>query len=195
MRIFVANASVHTHLFSYRLANMQLRNVSIRPMAQEVLPDDMSDADLQFLLKQKEPYGFIPVSEVKTGGKRPRTSVCFSTDRAITTLAIETLYRAQHTRLIEEGAENRRRMALAATQSATNLLDQQRHLNQIPPDAAVDGFEVKVQELETKPGSGYEQNRPDSEIVHEVYAAGRAADALEQTGLKDVQPKRGRRRK
>jgi hypothetical protein len=143
-----------------------MRQRPIEGMSQSMLPDDLTQEDINYIIWQKEMYGFISSDELKSRKlEKPRTCLLYSIDTPVTSFAIQTLYQMNHDLLVMEGAKNRRLMAIAANKAADTLMETQKAAELVPPDADMTNFRVEVQDLEP-------HGRPEQELVNEAYRIG-----------------------
>jgi len=180
MRMYVAYAGIQRHEFQYRLKNGQMRQRSIELMSQTVLPDDLTQEDVNYIIDQKEMYGFISMDELKSKKlEKPRTCLIYSIDRPVSALAIQTLYQMNQSLLVDEGVRNRQLMAIAANKAADTLMEAQKAAELVPPDADMTNFRVEVQDLEP-------HGRPEQELVNEAYIVGEGEPQDVRAGQRGV---------
>lgn len=165
MRMYVGNASIQTHIFTYTLkGDNKQRTIYIPPMTQRELPDkDMSQDQITAIVDQHQRYGFAGIDEIKSMRlKKVFTRLCYSIDRAISSLMIQTLFDLNQGIKTDEGKILRKNMAIAADNSVIETLENQKKTGQIHPETAVDGFEMVIQEdaLSDLP-------RPEKDMVSE----------------------------
>ena len=127
MRMYVANVSDQIFAFCYRLPEVdKLRGpINIPPQAQITLPDkEMTQQQVDAVVKQHAPYGMIPASEV--GGrlaKRIRHNICYSVDSPVPGVRMELLFRDNHDQLVREGQETRKRTAVVSSVALDNEVE------------------------------------------------------------------------
>ena len=180
-KMYVANASIQRHEFIYRIPEQQKqRRLTIEPMSQVKLADDLNPEQIQSIIEQHEHYGFASTAEIKSGTvKKNFTRLCYSVDQPVSSILIEALSRSNIAVLDATGRALRQQAAIASNEAVVRQLDNQRHEGL---EADVGKFEMTVQEEE--PRGGYD--RPTSDIVAEGFRVNNA-----ETPSRAV--KRGRR--
>lgn len=171
MKVFVANASLQTHLFQYRIPEVpQLRQREIPSMGQAVLPDDFNKPQLDYLVEKMGPYGFVSVEDVKSR-KTPKafTRLVYSIDRPVSEIIISSLFTGNQVAQKEVSDEVRKTIAYESDKKIANDVDQARN-----QDAMADLHSVKFQIEEQEPSKGFE--RPDNETMNVVYQVAKDAE-------------------
>lgn len=163
MKMYVANASIQRHEFIYRIPEQRKeRRLTIEPMSQVRLADDLNQGQIDDIVEQHEKYGFVPVEEVKSVKKR-FTRLCYSIDKPISSFHIELLSRTNISTLDDFGKEMRKQTAIASNEAVSKVLADQREQQGLEAD--VNNFEMTIQEEE--PSGGYD--RPTSEVIAEGF--------------------------
>ena len=162
--MFVANASIQIHEFIYRIPEQKKeRRITIQPMSQQRLPDDMGPDDIAAVVSQHEIYGFISVQDVKNGSTRKKTTrLCYNVGASVPAHVIEAVFRQNINVMDEDGRKQRELSAIRSNTAVVNALEEQKRQGL---EADVKNFEITVQEEE--PRGGYD--RPDSEVIAEGY--------------------------
>ena len=163
-RMYVANASIQRHQFTYRIPEQsKQRTQTIEPMSQVMLADDLNPEQIQAVVEQHERYGFASTTEIKSGTvKKKFTRLCYSVGQPVSSLMIEALSNSNISVLDISGKAMRQQAAIASNDAVVRTLDSQRHEGL---EADVNKFEMTVQEEE--PRGGYD--RPSADIVAEGF--------------------------
>ena len=174
MRMYVANASAQFHTFAYRIPEVpQMRQLTIQPMRQIVLPDDMSKPQLDAVIEQHSRYGFASVEDVKSGTVKKRyTKLVYSIGSPVSGPIIDMLFHSNHGVLDAQGREIRKETAIVANQAIQKQLEAERE-NGLEAD--IKDIEITLQE-EEQPGGGYD--RPTAQAIAEGYRVVNEVDAV-----------------
>lgn len=157
--MYVANASLQRHLFSYRLPEEpKTRTITIESMGQALIPDDLRPDDVSAIMSQHKIYGFLNVDELRSAKLRERTTLMYSLGKPISSLAIDSLFNMNRGIMDEFGRRIRQETAVVANQAVNNALDEQRRQGL---QADVRQFEMSV--VEEEPAGGYTTPKPVAE--------------------------------
>lgn len=168
--MFVANASLQRHEFIWRMMGQtKERRLTIQPMSQVRLVDDLQPEDVAHIIEQHEKYGFLSVDDVRRGAvkKKKFTRLCYSMGSFIPSTTIETLFRTNMTALDDQGKDLRQETAIASNNAVIRELDSQRQQSNL--EGEVRNFELTIQE---------ETNGTDD--TADVVAEGYRVNAREQ---------------
>ena len=125
MKMYVANVTEQINEFRYRLPEISKpRSLSIPPRTQIKLPDDMSQMQIDAVVRQHAPYGFISVDEVSASQRKGRKiNLCYGVDRPVPGVRIEFLYRQNYDVAVKEGEKIRKETAVAGSLALANEID------------------------------------------------------------------------
>lgn len=168
-RMYVANASLQRHLFTYRIPEqIKERTVAIESMSQAVLPDDLTSEDVSVIIEQHHQYGFISIEDINSARTRSRTTLMYSLGKPISSLAIDTLFNLNKGILDEFGRQIRKETAVVSNMAIGRALEEQREQGL---QANIKQFEISV--VEEEPAGGYTTPKP----IAEGYRVGQEANA------------------
>lgn len=173
MQVYVANASRNLHLFEYRIPeNPQLRHRYIPAMGQAVLPDDMNQMQIDYLVEKMSPYGFVSVEDVKSK-RMPKgfTRLIYSVDRPVSEVLIANLVNGNLEAQKETSRKVHEEIAYQTDRQITKDVEQAQQKQDL-----ADLHSLKFQVEEQEPQAGFE--RPEAEVTNVVYQV--APDAQRQ---------------
>ena len=151
-RMYVANATLQRHEFIYRIPEeTKDRRLTIQPLSQIMLPDELNPEQIASIVEQHERYGFISLTDLKNGKRKERSNLMYSLDRSLSSVAIESLYQANKGIVDAYGRRMREESAIIANDAIVKELDKQRQEQGL--EGEVRKVEVTVQEEE--PPGGY----------------------------------------
>jgi hypothetical protein len=164
MKLYVANASLQTHQFQYRIPDSpQLRQREIPSMGQAILPDDMNQAQIDYVVNQMAPYGFPSADDVRSRNTPKKfTRLVYSVDRPVSENIIAALFSGNQVAQKEVSDEMRKTIAYETDRQISE--DVARAQQQ---EALADLHSVQFQVEEQEPSRGFE--RPDEEVVNVIY--------------------------
>ena len=166
MKMFVANASLQRHQFTYRIPEQtKERTLFIESMGQIRLAEDLTQAQIDSIIEQHAPYGFISVSELRSSKMKQQTRLMYSIDKQISSIAIDSLFNTNRGILDAFGVELRKQSAVASNEAIIKQLQEQTGEGL---EADVNKFELSVVEEEKRDGYG------SAEPIAEGYRVERA---------------------
>jgi hypothetical protein len=183
MQVYVANASRQVHLFQYRIPeNPQLRQREIPPMGQSVLPDDMNQLQVDYLIEKNGQYGFVSADDVKSR-RTPKkfTRLIYSVGRPVDANVIAMLVDGNLHAQKEVSNEMRKAVAYESDRQIADDVERARAQQDL-----ADLHSLKFQVEEQEPVRGFE--RPDEATTNVVYQVAQTAEQQDRRG-------RGRPRK
>jgi hypothetical protein len=183
MQVYVANASRQVHLFQYRIPESpQLRQREIPPMGQAVLPDDMNQPQIDYLIEKNGQYGFVSVDDVKSR-RTPKkfTRLVYSIGRPVDPNVIAMLVDGNLNAQKDVSDEMRKTIAYESDRQIADEVEKARSREDL-----ADLHSLKFQVEEQEPVRGFE--RPDAATTNVVYQVAPDAERQERRG-------RGRPRK
>lgn len=185
MQMFVGNASAQFHQFTYRIPEVdKTRFLTIPPMKQVRLADDLNQQQIDSIVEQHGPFGFASIEDVKRGAvKKQYTKLVYSVGTPIAAPIIEALFHSNHGILDAQGRQIRRETAVVANDAIQRQLQAEREKGLEADVAAID---ITIQE-EEQPSGGYD--RPSSQVISEGFRV-----ASEEAAA-PVAPKGGRKRR
>lgn len=146
MDLYVANCTRQNMVFNYRFQGDNIKYVNIPIGKQQKIPGVSTQAQIDQVIKQHEPYGMIPVEEINR--TKPFIGTCYSVDKLIKTDAIMKGLDHNETVLIERGREIRRAAAVQSNNMIENALHEANQRNNM--DVKLDELEVMVQEADAQ---------------------------------------------
>ncbi len=125
MKMYVANVTEQVFDFRYRLPEVSKpRALTIPPRAQVRLPDDMNQPQIDAVVKQHSPYGFVAIDAVSASTRAGRKiNLCYGVDRPVPGVRMEFLYRSNHEAAVKEGEQTRKETAVASSLAMSNEVD------------------------------------------------------------------------
>ena len=146
MKMYVANATLQRQEFYYSLPEQtKRRQLTIQPLAQVRVADELDQQGVDYIVAQHEKYGFLSVDAI-TASKNPRGfhGLCFSIDKPVTSARIETLMRGNQQILDARGQMLRREAAIASNDAMTRSLSHNSELQDLTVD--IKNVELTVQQ-------------------------------------------------
>jgi hypothetical protein len=171
VKIFIGNGSMQTHQFGWRVRGQaKLRWLTIRPLSQSVLSDDFAtQEDVDYVVKQHEKYGMLPMSEVHAPTRRHSyMRLVYSVDGFIPEATLEAMQAYNHRYKLREGEATRREAAIVSNDQVLRQLDVARQDGLV---AEASNVEITVQEERT----ARSEDKPTSEVVAEGFTDERTA--------------------
>ena len=154
MKLWVGNATLQRFEFGYRLvgSTKRTRYIVIEPMSQGALPDDLTKEELDSVIEQHEPYGFVNTKAL-TAGTTPKiqTKLVYSIDSPVGMVMLDHLFNLNKGILTEFGRELRKQAAVVSNDALNRAMENQRRQGL---DAEVGSVELTVQQEEL-PNGGY----------------------------------------
>jgi hypothetical protein len=155
--VYVANASLQRHEFTYRIPGQsRTRTIPIPAMSQVRIPEDIDD--MMAFADQHEPYGFVGVDALKSMKIKSQVKLLFRVGSPISSEMIQSLYNLNRGFLDEFGKKLRMEAAIASNALVNKALEEQRAEGL---EANVNNFEMTIQEEEPK--DGYSNSSPIGE--------------------------------
>jgi len=112
MKMFIANTTHQRHSFEYRMLEQNgVRRQMVEIGGQTQISGDLTQRDIDYIVKQHEHYGLVKVDEVDR--TKPYIGLCYSIDKPIAVNAIRVALAHNNDVLVERGKELRKEAALA----------------------------------------------------------------------------------
>lgn len=159
MKLYIANGTQQKHTFAYRLPSAN--KVLTQPIAiggQICIPRELSEPEVDAVVKQHEKYGMIPAKEIGSRGSR-NSPLAFQVDKPFDPERIAQLMSVNRGVMIEMGEKVRRDTAVVI---ATEIGREARDRNEGDNLAEV---EIEVIEENNRSGAKSPEN-----IVEKVVA-------------------------
>lgn len=123
MRLFIANATHQVQSFLYRIPEQAtMRNQHIPVGSQIALPEDLSLADIDYVLEQHTRYGLIPVDSIQNS--KAFKGICYSVDKPVPAGKIEALMHHNRDELTKLGQKLRQEAALTSNSTLESELQE-----------------------------------------------------------------------
>ena len=184
MLMYVGNASAQYHQFTYRIPEVdKTRSLTITPMRQVRLADDLNQHQIDAIIEQHGSFGFASTEDVKRGSiKKKYTKLVYSVGSPVAGPIIEALFHSNHGILDQMGRQIRKETAVVANDAIQRQLQTEREKGL---EADVGAIDITIQE-EEQPSGGYD--RPTDQVISEGFRV--AAE-----NATPVAPARSRRRR
>jgi len=192
-KLFVANATPQNWIIFYRLDfnDDGSPNVRFTPAKQHPIPSgkqnaiggDLHISQVESIVKQLSKYGAIGVTDVQR--QRVYTPLVFNVDKPVPAVIIERVRALNMGVLAQEGAERRRKAAVANNQAIeTAVQNAVANLGGDPNEVKIPGVETTFEQVEQTPAG--EKTIAEGVRVTDAVAPGRVFK-----GRVTASPKRG----
>lgn len=146
MKMFIANMTKQNCNFYYRLPEVAAPRMQTIPIGGQIqISGELSQPDIDYIVKQKEKYGMIAASEIDRS--KPFVGLCYSVGSPVRPGAIEKGIHHNIDVLVRRGHETRRDTAITINNRIENDLDENRDLH-----TTLKGLDVSVQEVVPRSG-------------------------------------------
>lgn len=177
MKMYVANATRQTVNFVYRLPGQSgLRSHMIPIGKQLLIPFDLDQQDINYIIETNAVYGFIDHKDIDR--TKQFIGLCYSVDKPVPSPKIFNIMDHNMNVLQEQGQKNRQLAAVAANNILEDSLNQNKGL------AELAGMEMTITE-EVKPGRA-----SDDAPLNEGFHVSRSF-TKEQSGQKAQRNRQG----
>lgn len=180
-KMYVANGTRQVQDFNYRLpGDPQPYQVRIPIGMQVKLPNDLSQPEIDHIIKKNAKYGFVDADEAKR--RKHYIGMIYALDKPVPSPKVEFVLMHNLDILRARGKENRKMAALTANKK----LEEQ--LAAIPGLANLEGMEMEITQ-EVKPGEVV----PDDAVAEDILVS--KSVSREDNGVTTKtrkQPRRGR---
>lgn len=158
MKLFIANLTKQHQGFTYRVLESEGVRTQHIPVGQQIqISGDLSQPDIDYIIRQHERYGLVRADEIDR--KKPFVGLCYSVDKPVREAVIHRGVEHNTDILVDRGREIRQETAIATNNRIEHDLGENQDVN-----ASLRKLDVSV--VEEEPTGGYRgEDKPFSEGV------------------------------
>ena len=167
MRMYVANPTMFRVEFMYSIPESSKRLAqTIPPLTQVILAPNLTKEGVDSIVKQHEPYGFVPWDAATHSRKQGAfAGLCYRVDAPVPPTRIDALLRGNTDILDAQGKRMRQEAAISANEQLVKSVSHQSAMS--PDQIDIGKVEIVVQQETTKTRDGGEV--PTKEMVSEGF--------------------------